>query len=243
MYHECKLFKPRVLTGGDVKFSLTNMSDICKKFSTCRELELHCWDTRDRQAIQWGQDAPLITYVTHKKVDEAGLRSYVESDSYRARYKNPTTVQHYANKLLSYMPNLHKMMIAAYDAVALPPKIKAHIKIDNLKEVLCKGNVCSDYKVYQCALTDIYLFYLLLKNNRTYSMVYGGYYHTGAIHKFFKHFAKVAEISCVTVDIMSKPFAFNTECVDSVANELMRQQLPSCGSKNKRASNNRRIKQ
>ena len=223
VYHECEVFEPGLI-GGDVVFSLSNMSEVCKQLDAQQVLKLHCWDTRDKQAIQWGKDTdPLIDHLTHEQVNSS-LPAYVRAQ--RERFADERSHDSYSQKMIAYMKALHEMLVSAYNAISLPERIKMQLTVDDVKTVVCDG-MCSIDKKYQCALTDIYLFYLLLGNNNAYSMVYGGDAHIVTIHKLLKHFAKVAGISCVTTDIMSKPFAFNTAHVDNVAKELMRQKLAS----------------
>lgn len=218
VYHECKLFKR--LSGGQVVFSLSNMSSICRALDAKQLLRLHCWDTRDRQAIEWEKDVePLIEHLTHDTI-KPSLHAYV--DKQRDRFDDQQAHQAYSTKMATYMQTLHQHLISVFDTISLPQDIKRHITVDKLKGVLCDAGVCSAYQQYQCALTDIYLFYLLLSNNTTYSMVYGGYMHVGAVTKLLKHFAWVVGDSCLVVDMMEKPFAFNAANHQVIAQEMMR---------------------
>ena len=218
VYHECKLFKR--LSGGQIVFSLSNMSSICRALDAKKLLRLHCWDTRDRQAIEWEKDVePLIEHLTHDTI-KPSLHAYV--DKQRDRFDDQQAHQTYSTNMATYMQTLHQQLISVFDTISLPQDIKRHITVDKLKGVLCDAGVCSAYQQYQCALTDIYLFYLLLSNNTTYSMVYGGYMHVGAITKLLKYFAWMVGDSCLVVDMMEKPFAFNAANHRVVAQEMMR---------------------
>ena len=221
VYHECEAKFD--LVGGDVRHSLHSMFHICSALQDEGLVELHCWDPRDWSVLRLGKEKEaLVNHLTHERVSDS-LHTYVRDQ--RSHFLTDADHQVYDTKIKTYMQDVLDNVLDIYDRIVLPPEIKSRITIDDLKGVLCNDHTCHAYNVYQNALSDIYMFYLLLESEHSYSFVYGGVHHIEGLAKLLKYFARVTKASCVTTEMMDKPFAFNSGDADKVAQELLRGRL------------------